>query len=167
MKEISNYNEIDSAALKRVKLYCQRAPKYLQDIASHYDKNISVFINWDVKNVNTYGLSRLPDENDSTEKISIFLNPYTFAWQKKDIEISYNNRRTVDVREVVLWVLLHELGHAITRNTNDSVANEWMIKQMPFVRKNFKIPRTDNEGKTIEDLFISKPKNYSSKCRNK
>jgi hypothetical protein len=150
-QEILKYSDVDASTERRLKMYCHPAPKYLQDIAKHYNDKITVLVNWDVKCVNRHGFVIMPNEEDSTNEISIFLNPYTFPWTKQYIEQQYEKGYIVDVREVVIWVLLHEIGHVMTGSLDDKEADRWMIGKIREVKKNFLIPHLDREGVSIDD----------------
>jgi hypothetical protein len=103
----------------------------------------------------------MPNEENSTNQISIFLNPYTFVWKKQDIKQQYQKGKIVDIREVVIWVLLHEIGHVVTKSLEDKDADRWMRDKIREVKKNFLIPYLDREGVSIDD-------NKSFRmCRNK
>ncbi|MCK4404322.1 MAG: hypothetical protein KAW02_04460 [candidate division Zixibacteria bacterium] len=155
-QEILKYSDVDKTTERRLRLYCHKAPQYLQEIAKHYNGRIEVFINWDVnsKHVPRRGFVIDPNENDRTDQISIFLNPYTLAWTKQDIEQQYAKGYIVDVRETIIWVLLHEIGHVVTKSLADKDANRWMIDQIREVKKNFPIPHLDRKGVSIDDFQL-------------
>lgn len=139
--------------LNRCNLYLQKAPKYLQDIANYFIDDVYVFINWDVKNPNIHGFVDYPDDYDTIKKVAIILNPYSFAWKVEDCRNIFCIS-SLDVRDVVICVLLHEVGHYITKSPQDIDANNWAKSKLRYVKNNFNYPHKNNNSTfCIEENF--------------
>ena len=150
-----NDNTPDESLLKRCGLYLQKAPRYLQEIASSYDRNIYVFINWDVEIPTCYKFAVIPDENDSiTDIYAIHINPYSLALKKDDLECRILNTK-IDLRDVIVFGLLHEIGHIQNskkdKANDEALAWEWAKREYSKIKN--RLPHKNRLTPTIENQF--------------